>query len=36
MYEKYPDLDGNKWWIKVDEGLAKMRKNYTSETELSK
>jgi hypothetical protein len=20
MYEKYPTLDGNKWWIKVDDG----------------
>ncbi|KIM79395.1 hypothetical protein PILCRDRAFT_10515 [Piloderma croceum F 1598] len=36
MYEKYPTLDGNKWWIKVDDSLVTMQKKYTTETELSK
>jgi hypothetical protein len=36
MYEKYPNLDGNKWWVKVDESLVTMRKRYTTEKELSK
>ena len=35
-YERYPDLDGNKWWIKVDDDLTKMYKTYNLEAELLK